>query len=61
LALTGSAETFDTAIRRLGASHLAEERPGRWTRWLFHRHPSVAERLEYARACRTLSGDVVRS
>jgi STE24 endopeptidase len=52
LALTGSAEAFDTAIRRLGASHLAEERPGLVTRWLFHRHPSVVERLEYARAYR---------
>jgi STE24 endopeptidase len=54
LALTGSADAFDAAIRRLGARYLAEERPGLWTRWLFHRHPPVAERLEYARVYRRL-------
>jgi STE24 endopeptidase len=56
LALTGGADAFDTAIRRLGARHLAEERPAAMTRWLFHRHPSVGERLEYARAYRDLVG-----
>jgi len=54
LALTGGADAFDAAIRRLGERHLAEERPSRLTRWLFHRHPSVGERLEYARAYRNL-------
>lgn len=54
LALTGGADAFDAAIRRLGARHLAEERPDRLTRWLFHRHPSVGERLEYARTYRAL-------
>jgi Zn-dependent protease with chaperone function len=50
LALTGGAEAFGSAIRRLGAKHLAEERPSRLTRWLYHRHPSVAERLAMAEA-----------
>jgi len=45
LRLTGRADAFQAAIRRLAASHLAEERPSRLTQWLYHRHPSVAERL----------------
>jgi len=48
LTLTDSAEAFQAAIRRLAAQHLAEERPSRLTRWLFHRHPSPAERLRVA-------------
>jgi STE24 endopeptidase len=48
LSLTGAAEAFSTAVRRLGARHLAEERPSALTRWLHHRHPSVAERLALA-------------
>lgn len=45
LALTGNAEAFARALRRLGQQHLAEERPSRLTRWFFHRHPTVEERL----------------
>ena len=48
LELTGRADAFQAAIRRLAAQHLAEERPSRLTRWLFHRHPSAAERLRLA-------------
>ena len=48
LALTGGADAFGAAIRRLGARHLAEERPTKLTQWLYHRHPSVAERLAMA-------------
>ncbi len=50
LAMTGRADAFQTAIRRLAARHLAEERPSRLTRWLYHRHPSAAERLRAAEA-----------
>lgn len=50
LALTGGADAFSTAIRRLGAQHLAEERPSAMTQWLYHRHPTVAERLASASA-----------
>jgi STE24 endopeptidase len=50
LALTGAADAFRAAVRRLGARHLAEDRPSRVTRWLYHRHPSVAERLRTADA-----------
>ena len=54
LAMTGRVEAFGAAIRRLGVRLLAEERPSALTRWLYHRHPTVAERLamaeEYRRA-----------
>jgi STE24 endopeptidase len=50
LQVTGGAGAFGSAIRRLSARHLAEERPSPLTQWLFHRHPSVAERLEVAAA-----------
>ncbi len=46
---TGNAEAFGRALRRLGEQHLAEERPSRWTRWLFHRHPPLDERLALGR------------
>ena len=49
LALTGEAEAFTAAVRRLGAQHLSEERPSPLTQWLFHRHPTVGERLAMAR------------
>jgi STE24 endopeptidase len=52
LAVTGGAEAFTAAVRRLGAQHLAEERPSTLTRWLFQRHPSVAERVALADAYR---------
>jgi Zn-dependent protease with chaperone function len=50
LRTTGSADAFRTALRRLASQHLAEERPSRITQWLYHRHPSVAERLATADA-----------
>jgi STE24 endopeptidase len=50
LQLTGGADAFRTAIRRLGESRLAEERPSTVTRWLFHRHPPMAERIAHADA-----------
>ena len=48
LALTGGAEAFSSAIRRLGARHLVDDRPSILTRWLFHRHPTLDERLVLA-------------
>ena len=52
LTLTGGVDAFSTAVRRLGARHLHEERPSALTRWLYHRHPSVEERLALARSFR---------
>lgn len=49
LRLTGEAGPFGSAVRRLSAQHLAEERPASWVRWFFHRHPPVAERLAMAK------------
>ncbi len=49
LNLTGSAAAFRSAMRRLGAQNLAEERPSRLTRWLFYSHPPIEERIEAAR------------
>ena len=54
LVVTDGSGAFSSAIRRLGARHLAEERPSVVTRWLFHRHPTVAERLAMAEAYRQL-------
>jgi Zn-dependent protease with chaperone function len=54
LALTGGADAFDTAIRRLASRNLAEESPSTLARWLFHAHPTVVERLGYTRAYREL-------
>ncbi len=48
--LTGNAAAFATAIERLGAQNLAEERPSPLARWLFYTHPPVAERATAARA-----------
>jgi STE24 endopeptidase len=50
LVLTGGADAFGAALRRLGERRLAEERPSTLTRWLYHRHPSVPERLAMADA-----------
>jgi STE24 endopeptidase len=48
LQLTGSVDAFQTALKRLAARRLAEERPSLMTRWFHHRHPTVSERLEFA-------------
>jgi STE24 endopeptidase len=48
LSITGGADAFSAAIRRLGAHHLVEEQPSILTRVLFDRHPSIADRLELA-------------
>jgi STE24 endopeptidase len=52
LALTDGADAFASAIRRLGARHLSEDRPSVVTRWLFHRHPTPEQRLALAAAHR---------
>jgi STE24 endopeptidase len=50
LAMTGNPEAFISAIRRLARQNLAEERPSKLVEILFCSHPSVAARLEAARA-----------
>jgi STE24 endopeptidase len=50
LEMTGNATAFTSAMKRLGAQNLAEERPSRLVQWLFYTHPPVAARIEFAQA-----------
>lgn len=50
LEMTGNAEAFAIAMRRLATQNLAEERPSRLVEILFYSHPPIAARLEAARA-----------
>ena len=54
LALTGRPAEFITAMRRLGAQNLAEERPSAPVLWFFHTHPTIDERIGYAREFKSL-------
>ena len=49
LRLTRQPAAFTSAMRRLAAQNLAEERPSRAALWLFHTHPPIEERIEAAR------------
>jgi STE24 endopeptidase len=59
LDLTRNPEAFATAMRRLGAQNMAEERPSPLVRWLFYSHPPLEERLERASRWRNGSGGVL--
>jgi STE24 endopeptidase len=50
LDLTSNPGAFVSAMRRLGAQNLAEDRPSRLVEWLFYSHPPLEERLAAARA-----------
>ncbi len=50
LEMTKNAAAFMSAMKRLGAQNLAEEKPSRVVEWLFYTHPPVADRIEFARA-----------
>jgi len=49
LALTERPAAFISAMRRLGAQNLADERPSPVAFWFFHTHPTIDERIEAAR------------
>jgi STE24 endopeptidase len=49
LELTRNPEAFISAMRRLGVQNLADQRPSRFTTWLFDSHPPLSERIEAAR------------
>jgi STE24 endopeptidase len=49
LALTGNVSAFISAMRRLGAQNLADQRPSAPAFWFFHTHPTIDERIEAAR------------
>jgi STE24 endopeptidase len=50
LALTERPAAFISAMRRLAAQNLAEERPSRAVLWFFHTHPPIEQRIEAARS-----------
>lgn len=50
LETTRNSAAFVSAMRRLAATNLAEERPSRFVELLFHTHPSTAARIEAARS-----------
>ena len=50
LTLTRNPAAFISAMRRLGAQNLAEERPSRLVQWLFYSHPPVRDRIAAAQA-----------
>jgi STE24 endopeptidase len=50
LELTSNPDAFVSAMRRLAAQNLAEDRPSRVVQWLFYSHPPVAERIAAAQA-----------
>jgi STE24 endopeptidase len=49
LEMTERPEAFVSAMRRLAAQNLAEERPSATTLWLFHTHPPFEARIQAAR------------
>ncbi|MBI3490792.1 MAG: M48 family metallopeptidase [Acidobacteria bacterium] len=53
LDLTRNPAAFISAMRRLGAQHLAEEHPSRLAQWLFYSHPPVRERIAAAQTFHT--------
>jgi len=52
LTMTRNADAFVTAMRRLAAQNLAEERPPRLVEVLFHSHPSTTARIAAAQEWR---------
>ena len=50
LEMTRNVTAFETAMRRLAAQNLAEERPSRLVEVLFYTHPPTTARVEAARA-----------
>jgi STE24 endopeptidase len=48
LDLTRNPHAFISAMRRLGAQNLAEERPSKIVQWLFYSHPPLRERIAAA-------------
>jgi STE24 endopeptidase len=56
LEMTGNVDAFVTAMKRLGARNLAEERPSRLVQILFYTHPPTAARIDAARRWKATSG-----
>ena len=56
LDLTHNPGAFVSAMRRLAAQNLAEDRPSALVKWLFYSHPPTSERIAAARAPHRVSG-----
>jgi STE24 endopeptidase len=52
LRLTDRPDAFVSAMKRLGAQNLADERPSRVVYWFLHTHPTMDERIAAARDVR---------
>lgn len=57
LTMTRNADAFISAMRRLAAQNLAEERPPRLVEALFHSHPSTSARVAAAEAWKRWTGN----
>ena len=57
LKMTRNVPAFISAMKRLGAQNLAEERPSRLVEVLFYSHPPLSERIAAARAWATDPSD----
>jgi len=55
LGLTGNARAFISAMKRLAAQNLAEERPSRLVEVLLHSHPSTQARIEAAQQWQSIN------
>ena len=53
--MTRNADAFISAMRRLAAQNLAEERPSRLVETLFHSHPSTSARIAAAQSWKRAS------
>ncbi len=60
LELTRNPAAFISAIRRLAAQNLAEDRPARYVELLFYSHPPISRRIAAARAWAVQSQDAAR-
>jgi STE24 endopeptidase len=50
LEMTRNVPAFVSAMKRLGAQNLAEERPSRLVQILFYTHPPIGARIDAAQA-----------
>jgi STE24 endopeptidase len=48
LELTGKTDAFISAMGKLGRMNLSDPSPPRLIKWLFHNHPTLQERIDYA-------------
>lgn len=60
LEMTGNADAFVSAMRRLAATNMAEERPSKAVVWLFHSHPTASARIAAASAWSETRGAQIR-